>query len=130
LYLIHDISSLLSVSCFPAPFNRQGAIVLASLVECCRLGLPSSDDPVVYQVPGCTPSAIRQPHRRKTMQRVELIKGLGADLHIPADVSDPCEDTWLFVSLISFHVKPPDRAHRYYLDYSSVNSYGLSVISY
>ena len=61
------------------------------------------------------------------MQRMELIECLGADLHIPANVSDPREDTWLFVSLISFHVMPPDRAHRYYLDYSSVNSYCLSV---
>lgn len=56
------------------------------------------------------------------MQRMELIKGLGADLHIPADVSDPREDTGLFVSLISFHVMPPDRAHRYYLRHSRGDS--------
>ena len=55
-------------------------------LQCGCLGLPSANDPVVYQVPGCTPPTIGQLHGWKCMLRVQLIEGVRADLHIPTDI--------------------------------------------
>jgi hypothetical protein len=78
------------------------------------LSLPPGDNPPVYQVLRGTPPAIRQVHRGKTVDGMERIERVGSYLHIPTNVPDPGQHARFFVSLVSFHVMPPSRAHRYY----------------